>query len=140
MRERDREREIEREREREREQKNRIKMNKTRFNYFMIDSMHPGSNISSTECDVNILIGKEWTVINRLSIIRKSDVFNKRKGQFFQVIAVSVLLYGSISWNQMKRLEINIDENSIRMMCIVWRNYLNSSCTATCSPSHKTSK
>ena len=32
------------------------------------------SNISSTESDVNICIGKEWTAIDRLLIIWNSDL------------------------------------------------------------------
>ena len=52
------------------------------------------SNILSTECNVNICIGKAWTVIDRLMIIRKSELSDKIKLEFSQVIAVWVLLYG----------------------------------------------
>ena len=41
-----------------------------------------GSNVSSTENNVNIHLAKAWTAINRLSIIWKSDLSNKLK-QFF---------------------------------------------------------
>ena len=51
------------------------------------------SNISSTESDVSIHIVKMWTAIDRLSIILKSDCSNKIKWEFFQAVAVSVLLY-----------------------------------------------
>ena len=37
-------------------------------------------NISSTESDINI--GKAWTAIDRLSIIWKSDLFDKIKQDF----------------------------------------------------------
>ena len=36
-----------------------------------------GSNISSTEDDVNTRTGEAWTGVDRLSIIRKSDRFDK---------------------------------------------------------------
>ena len=38
-----------------------------------------GSNISSTESDFNILIGKAWTTIDRLMTIWKSDLSDKIK-------------------------------------------------------------
>ena len=65
-----------------------------------------GSNISSTESDVNMLIRKAWTAIDKLSIIWKSDLSNRIKWEFFQAIAVSVLLYGctsSILTNRLKQ-------------------------------------
>ena len=51
-----------------------------------------GSNISATESDANIYIGKAWTVIYRLTAIRQSDHFDKIKWIFFQAIAMSVLI------------------------------------------------
>ena len=56
------------------------------FTYF-------GSNITSTESDVNIRLEKTETVIDRLSIIWKSDVSDKIKRGSFQVMAVSILQY-----------------------------------------------
>ena len=47
-----------------------------------------GSSISSTESDVNIRIGKLWTLIFRLSIIRKSDVLDIIKRDYFQAVLV----------------------------------------------------
>ena len=64
-----------------------------------------GSNISSTESDVNIRIGKAWTAIDRLSIIWKSDLSDKIKRELFQAVAVSLLLYGCTTWTLTKRLE-----------------------------------
>ena len=55
-----------------------------------------GSNISPTENDVNIWLGKAWTAIDKLLTIRKSDLSDKTKQEFFQVVAVLVLLYGRI--------------------------------------------
>ena len=51
-----------------------------------------GSNVSSTESNVNICLVKAYTAINRLSIIWKSDVSNKIKQDFFQAVALSMLL------------------------------------------------
>ena len=42
--------------------------------------MYLGSNISSSESDVNIHIANAWTDIDRLSIIKKSDLSDKIKG------------------------------------------------------------
>ena len=53
-----------------------------------------GSNISSTESNVNIRVEKAWIAIDKLSIISKSDLTDKIKWEFFQAIAVFVLLYG----------------------------------------------
>ena len=52
-----------------------------------------GSNISSTENDVNISIVKAWTAIECLSIVGKSNFPDKIKQDFFQMVAVSLLLY-----------------------------------------------
>ena len=38
-----------------------------------------GSNVSSTETDINMRLAKAWTAINRLSAIWKSDLTNKMK-------------------------------------------------------------
>ena len=51
-----------------------------------------GSNISSTENDVNIGLKKVWNAIDRLSIIWKSDISDKTKRGFFQTVPVSILL------------------------------------------------
>ena len=48
------------------------------------------SNISSTESDVGIRIGKVWTVINRLLTIRKSNLSDEIKQEFFQAVVVAV--------------------------------------------------
>ena len=40
------------------------------------------SNITSTESDVSIHLGKMWTAIDRLSIIWKSDLFDQIKDFF----------------------------------------------------------
>ena len=55
--------------------------------------IHLGSNISSTKFDISIPIGKVWTAIDRLFMIGRSDLSDKIKQEFFQVVAMSVLLY-----------------------------------------------
>ena len=49
------------------------------------------SNISSIESDVNICIVEVLTTIERLLIIRRSNLLDKIKRQFFQYVTVSVL-------------------------------------------------
>ena len=51
------------------------------------------SNISSTESDVNVHIGKVLPAIDTLSTIWKSDLANKLKQEYFQTVVFSVLLY-----------------------------------------------
>ena len=53
-----------------------------------------GSSVSSTETDINTQLAKAWTVINRLSVILKSDLTDKIKHSFFQAAVLSILLYG----------------------------------------------
>ena len=61
-----------------------------------------GSNISSTESDVNIRKGYAWTAIDR------SD---KIKFEYFQAVAVSVLLYSRTTWTLTEHLEKKLDKN-----------------------------
>ena len=75
-----------------------------------------GSSVSSTETDIDTQLTKEWTVINRLSIIWKSDLNHKMKRSFFQAAIVSILLYGCITWTLTKRMEKKVDGNYTRML------------------------
>ena len=59
-----------------------------------------GSSVSST--DINSRLAKAWTVINRLSVIWKSDLTDKMKYSFFQAMIVSILLYGCTTWTLSK--------------------------------------
>ena len=54
--------------------------------------MYLRSSVSSTESDVTIHLEKAWTAIGRLLIIWKSDLSDKIKHDFFQVVVVSILL------------------------------------------------
>ena len=70
-----------------------------------------GSNISSTENDVNTCLAKTWPAINRLSSIWMSDQSNKIKQDFFQAVAISTLQNGCITWTQIKCIEKKLDAN-----------------------------
>ena len=47
-------------------------------------SSYIGSRVSSTEDDINTWIARAWTDIDRLSVIWKSDLFDRIKQFFFQ--------------------------------------------------------
>ena len=55
-----------------------------KFNYL-------GSSVSSTEKDINTRLAKSWTVIDKLSVIWKSDLTDKIKRSFLQTAVVSIL-------------------------------------------------
>ena len=80
----------------------------------LADNFLYSGRIISTDCDVNMCIGKARTVLDRLSIIWKSDLPDKIKLAFFQAVAVSVLLYESTIWNNNMHGE-KLDGNYIRM-------------------------
>ena len=82
-----------------------------------------GSSITSTATRLT----KAWTAIDRLSIIWKSDLTDKRKRSFFQAAVVSILLYGCTTWTLTKRLEKKLDGNYTRMLRAIlnksWRQH-----------------
>ena len=86
-----------------------------------------GSSISSTEKDIDTRLTKVWTAIDKLSIIRKSDLADKMKRSFFQAAVVSILLYGCTTWTLTKRLEKKLDGNYTRMLRAIlnkpWRQH-----------------
>ena len=57
-----------------------------------------GSNVSSTEKDIDTRLTMAWTVIDTLSIIWKSNLTDKIKRSFFQAAVVSILLYRCTTW------------------------------------------
>ena len=75
-----------------------------------------GSSVESTEKDIETRLTKAWTAINRLSIIWKSDLTDKKKRSFFQAAVTSILLYGCTTWTLTKRLEKKLDGNYTRML------------------------
>ena len=86
-----------------------------------------GSSVSSTENDIDTRLMKAWTVIDRLSIIWKSDLTDEMKRSFFQAAVVSILLYGCTTWTLTKRLEKKLDGNYTRMLRAIlnksWRQH-----------------
>ena len=72
-------------------------------------------------------ITKAWTAIDRLSIIWKSDLTDKKKCSFFQAAVVSILLYGCTTWTLTKRLKKKLDGNYTRMLRAIlnksWRQH-----------------
>ena len=86
-----------------------------------------GSSVESTEKDIETRLAKAWTAINRLSIIRKSDLTDKMKHSFFQAAVTSILLYGCTTWTLTKRLEKKLDGNYTRMLRAIlnksWRQH-----------------
>ena len=86
-----------------------------------------GSNVESTEKDIETRLTKAWTAINRLSIIWKSDLTDKMKRSFFQAAVTSILLYGCTTWTLTKRLEKKLDGNYTRMLRAIlnksWRQH-----------------
>ena len=62
------------------------------------------SSVSSTEKDIDTRLTKTWTVIDKLSVIWKSDLADKMKRSFLQAAVVSILLYGCTTWTLTKRL------------------------------------
>ena len=86
-----------------------------------------GSSVESSEKDIETRLTKAWTAINRLSIIWKSDLTDKRKRSFFQAAVTSILLYGCTTWTLTKRQEKKLDGNYTRMLRAIlnksWRQH-----------------
>ena len=86
-----------------------------------------GSNVSSTETDIDTRLTKAWTAIKRLSVIWKSNLTDKIKRSFCQAVIVSILLYGCTTWTLTKWMEKNLDGNYTRMLWAIlnksWRQH-----------------
>ena len=86
-----------------------------------------GSSVASPEKDIDTPLTKEWTAIDRLTIIWKSDLTYKMKHSFFQAAVVSILLYGCTTWTLIKRLKKKLDGNYTRMLRAIlnksWRQH-----------------
>ena len=86
-----------------------------------------GRSVSSTEKDIDTQLTKAWKAIDRLSIIWKSDLTDKRKRSFLQAEVVSILLYGCTTWTLTKRLEKKLDGNYTRILQAIlnksWRQH-----------------
>ena len=68
-------------------------------------------HISSTETDGNIRVGKICNVIDRLSIMWKSDVSDKVIHNSSQAVVVSVLQYRCTTWKQRKHTKKKLNES-----------------------------
>ena len=92
-----------------------------------------GSSVSSTEKDIDTRLKKAWTVINRLSIIWKSDLTDKIKHSFFQAAVVSIRYMDAL----LGRLKKKIDGNYTRMLRAILNTQQGTNYTANCLPSRK---
>ena len=88
-----------------------------------------GSNVSSTETDINLRLAKAWTAIDRLSIIWKSHLTDKMKYSFFPTAVVSILLYRCSTWTLTKRMEKKLDGNDTRMQWAILNKSLRKHAT-----------
>ena len=61
------------------------------------------SSVSSTENDIKTRLAKSWTANDRLSVIWKSDLPDKKR-IFFHSAVMSILLYGCTTWTLTKRI------------------------------------
>jgi len=86
-----------------------------------------GSNIASTEKDVDMRIAKAWSVVKKLTTIWKSNLSENLKRNFFRATTGSVLLYGSTTWTLTKSLELKLDGAFTRMLRaalnVSWREH-----------------
>ena len=77
---------------------------------------------------VFVELAKAWAATDRLSVIWKSDMTDKKKSSFFQAVVVSILLYGCTRWMLTKRMEKKQDGNYTRMLQAIlnrsWRHHL----------------
>ena len=87
------------------------------FTYF-------GSNISSTETDVNIHRGKACTTIDRLSFIWKSVLSDKIKWDFLLAVVVPLLMYGCTTWMLMKCIQKRLEKNYTIMLHSISNKFL----------------
>ena len=77
---------------------------------------YQGSNVSSTETDIDTRLAKAWIANDRLSVRWKSDLTDKMKHSFFQAAVVWILLYGCTTWTLTRRMEKKLDGNYTRML------------------------
>ena len=97
---------------------------------------YPGSNVASTENDINTLLAKAWATIDRLSVIWKSNLSDTIIRNFFPAAVVSILLNGCTTLSLTKCMEEKPDGNCPRILRAIlnksWgRRPTKSSCTAT---------
>ena len=59
---------------------------------------YQGNRVLSTKTDINTLLAKARTDIDRLSVIWRSNLTDKMKRFFFRTAVVSILPYESTTW------------------------------------------
>ena len=64
----------------------------------VLDFIYLGSEVSDTESDVNIRIGKAWAALNKMKTIWESGLSHGLKRKFFLATVESLLLYGAVTW------------------------------------------
>ena len=80
------------------------------------DFTYLGSNIASTEKDVNIRIAKAWGALDGLKILWKSNLPGNLKREFFNATVGTILLYGSTALTLTSSLEAKLDGTYTRML------------------------
>ena len=75
-----------------------------------------GSNIQSTERDIQIRKGKAWGALNSLNEIWKSNLSANLKRNFFKAAVESVLIYGATTWTLTKQQETSLNGTYTRML------------------------
>ena len=75
-----------------------------------------GNNISSIENDIYVCQVKTLNSIDRLSVIRKSDLYDKIEQDFFEAVAVSIILYGCTTWMLTKKARWELYKNAARCL------------------------
>ena len=86
-----------------------------------------GSSASSTEKEINMQLAKEWTAIDWLLFIWKSDLTDKIKCNFFPGMVVLILLYECTSKTLTKCMKKKLDSNYTRILQAIltksWRQH-----------------
>ena len=107
----------------------------------MWTGLNSSTAISHTEINVNLPIEKAWIAFGRLSITWKSEVSDRIKWYFFQIVAMLGLLYGCTTWTLTNRFEKKSHGNCLLFGMHHWSsNPQNNNCLATYFPSLKLSK
>ena len=88
--------------------------------YFTVTNLITINSINNT-----LFLRNLWTAIDRLSVIWKSNLTNKIKHSFCQVVVASILLHRCTTWTLTKHMEKKLDGNYTRMLRAVlnksWR-------------------
>ena len=94
---------------------------------FLDQFVYLSSNISSTESVIDIRLANARNIIDKLSILWKSDFFDHIKREFFQAASVAILLYGCTTWTSTKRMEKKQAGNYSKMLRAIlnkfWKQY-----------------